>query len=260
MTRRALREGCDLVVDVGGDGTISEVVNGFFENNIAVNPRAQLGFVCSGTAQDVARNLGLPPSLKDQILLLSRPGSTLIDVGKVTYRDNSGNTQQRYFINDCQAGIAAKVAERVTPSMKRMGGFLAFGLVSTATAATYRGRMMDIRIDKGPQHKARCLGVVAMNGRFAGGGMDFAPRSNAEDGLLDILVIKDRPVLTRLLNFPRIYSGRHINLDWIAYQQGKRIELQSIEEVGLEADGEVLGSLPCVIEVLHRSINVKSSH
>lgn len=258
MTRSALRNGSDLVVAVGGDGTVSEVVNGFFENGKKVSPRAELGFICSGTGKDIVRNLLLPAAVNEQIAVLSGPKHTLIDMGRATFRDSSGNPAVRYFINDCQAGIAATVARRVTPSLKKLGGFLAFGLMSTVTAATYRAPEMEISVDGKRVFEGRCLGLVVMNGRFAGGGMDFAPHSDIRDGLLDVLVIHDKPVASRLLHFPKIYTGKHIELDWMTYLKGKHVTARSAQRVGVEADGEVLGSLPCEIEIIPRAVAVKS--
>ena len=258
MTAKALAEGSNLIVAVGGDGTMNEVINGFFAG---ANPRGQksrLGVLGIGTAGDVSRNLNLPASLRDQVSILAGKHSRAIDLGKVTFGSGAGKPVVRYFLNECQPGIAAAVVRRVTPGLKRLGGFLAFGLMSTYTAMTYRARRMVVRVDRQKPVEGRMLGVVVANGRYAGGGMDFAPASRIDDGSLDIIVIWDQHVPSRLFNFPKIYSGGHVDLPWVTVLKGKSVRVESAERVALEADGELLGFLPCDVRVVPSALRVCS--
>ncbi len=259
ITREAIRKGVDLVVAVGGDGTMNEVINGFFSKGRPIRKSARLGLLCSGTAEDVVRNLGLAKSLEEQIDATAGKRSRTIDLGKVTYRSKEGEKRERFYINDCNPGIAAKVVQRVTPAMKRLGGFLAFGIASTYTALTYRGHSMTVVLDGKKTVSGRFLGVAVANGRYAGGGMDFAPDSRVDDGLLDIVIIRDQAVPARLINFPKIYSGKHINLPWVTYLQARHIRLESSHRVAIEADGEWLGYLPCEISVMPKALRICSS-
>jgi YegS/Rv2252/BmrU family lipid kinase len=258
-TRSAIQEGVELVIAIGGDGTIQEVVNGFFANGTTINPSCQLGIVCSGTAEDVAKSFALPELLIDQIEGVCGTDARAIDVGKVTYRDPSGQELERFFINECQQGIAAVVVQRVQKQRKRLGGFLGFGLAAVQTVATYREQRMTVTIDEREPVTDLFLGVVAANGGFAGGGMNFAPRARVDDGLLDVVMIHKQRIPARLVNFPKIYTGKHINLSWVSYVQGRRISVTSEEKVPVEADGELLGSVPCRIEVLPGALQLRSS-
>ena len=256
ITREAIRKGVDLVVAVGGDGTMNEVINGFFAKGKLVRKSARLGLLCSGTAEDVVRNLDLPKSLKEQVDATAGKRSRSIDLGNVTFMSKEGERKERFFINDCNPGIAARVVQRVTPGLKRLGGFLAFGIASTYTALTYRGHTMTIVLDGKKTVSGRFLGVAVANGRYAGGGMDFAPNSRIDDGLLDVVIIRDQSVPARLFNFPKIYSGKHINLPWITYLQARHIRIESTQRVALEADGEWLGYLPCEVSIMPKALNI----
>ncbi len=258
LTRQALSGGATLVVVVGGDGTCNEVLNGFFENRKPVHMAARLGFITGGTGEDVARNLGLPAGLKAQISRLHE-GRRMVDVGLVRYRAVDGTTRERLFLNDCQPGIAGRVVQRVTPTLKRLGGFLAYGIASTITALTYKGHHLTITCDRDEPVEGQFLGVVAANGRFAGGGMDFAPRSRMDDGEFDVILIRDLSKINRLLNLPTIYSGSHINSPWVISKKAQMIRVSSDVPVALEADGEFLGYLPCEIEILPRILPIASS-
>lgn len=258
LTRRALSAGASLVVVVGGDGTCNEVLNGFFERRKPVRSSARLGFVTGGTGEDVARNLGLPAGLKAQLRRLHQ-GRRMVDVGLVRYTGIDGTTRERLFLNDCQPGIAGRVVQRVTPALKKLGGFLAYGVASTLTALTYRGHFLTVTCDRDEPVEGQFLGVAAANGRFAGGGMDFAPHSRMDDGKLDVIMIRDQSRMSRLLNFPKIYSGSHVNLPWVISKQARNIRISSDVPVALEADGELLGYLPCEIEILPRILPIASS-
>lgn len=258
LTRRALSAGASLVVVVGGDGTCNEVLNGFFERRKPVRSSARLGFVTGGTGDDVARNLGLPAGLKAQLRRLHQ-GRRMVDVGLVRYTGIDGTTRERLFLNDCQPGIAGRVVQRVTPALKKLGGFLAYGVASTLTALTYRGHFLTVTCDRDEPVEGQFLGVAAANGRFAGGGMDFAPHSRMDDGKLDVIMIRDQSRMSRLLNFPKIYSGSHVNLPWVISKQARKIRISSDVPVALEADGELLGYLPCEIEILPRILPIASS-
>ena len=257
-TRSAIERGAELVIVVGGDGTVHEVVNGFIAHGALINPSCQLGIVGSGTAQDVLRSFNLPRHTDEQIEVACGDGKRVVDLGRVTVADPSGNVHEHFFLNECQQGIAAVVVQRFQAHHKWLGGFLGFGLTAVATAARHREQVMSIEIDGKHVATDSFLGVVVSNGGYAGGGMNFAPRAEVDDGLLDVVLIHKQNIPSRLINFPRIYFGSHINLSWISYFRGRHVSVISDEKVPVEADGEFLGHLPCIIDVMPHSLQLKS--
>lgn len=257
-TRSAIENGAELVLVVGGDGTVHEVVNGFARDGKLINPACRLGIIGSGTAQDVIRSFKLPTRIEDQIETACGDRDRLVDVGRVSYVSPDGRPGEQLFLNECQQGIAAVVVQRFQAHHKWMGGFLGFGLTTVTTAARYREQAITVVIDDKPPVTDFFLGVVVSNGGFAGGGMNFAPKAVVDDGLLDIILIHKQNVPSRLFNFPKIYGGKHINLSWISCFQGRNIRISSAEQVPVEADGEFLGYLPCTINLLSRSLRLKS--
>jgi diacylglycerol kinase family enzyme len=181
-----------------------------------------------------------------------------VDIGRVAYSTDGGVAARQLFLNECQQGISAVVVQRFQAHHKWMGGFLGFGLTAVAVAARHREQVIALEIDGKHVLTDQLLGVVVANGGFAGGGMHFAPHSRVDDGLFDIILIHKQSVYSRLFNFPKIYSGGHINLSWISSFQGRTVRLTSEEKVPMEADGEYLGHLPCSIEVLHRALRLKA--
>jgi diacylglycerol kinase (ATP) len=257
-TRAAIMNGAELIVVIGGDGTIHEAVNGFVAGGTLINPTCQLGIVSSGTAQDSARGFGLHRSTALQIEAVCGPGKRLVDLGRATFVDNLGKNNEQFFLNECSQGIPAVVVQRFQAHHKWMGGFLGFGITAVATAARHREQFMTIEVDGKLVASDLLLGVVVANGAFAGGGMHFAPKSKVDDGLFDVVLIHKQSIPSRLINFPRIYVGTHVNLSWISYFQGRSVRVSSNEHVPVEADGEFLGHVPCTIDVLPLALQLKS--
>jgi YegS/Rv2252/BmrU family lipid kinase len=256
--RTAIQDGADLVIAVGGDGTVHEVVNGFTDHGKLINPGCSLGIVGSGTAQDAVRSFGLPRTTREQIEVACSGGIRNVDLGKVTAVNPAGFEQEHIFLNECQQGIAAVVVQRFQARHKWLGGFLGFGLTAVSTAATHREQVMTVEIDGKHAATDALLGVVVSNGGYAGGGMNFAPDARVSDGLFDVILIHKQSIPSRLINFPRIYFGTHINLSWVSHFRGQRIRISSVEKVPVESDGEFLGFLPCSIEILPQALRLKS--
>lgn len=256
-TRNAIMQGAGLIVVVGGDGTVHEVVNGFAASGKLMNTSCQLGIVGSGTAQDAIRSFNLPGDSDEQIDIACGEGFKAVDIGKAVVVDSQGAQRDHFFLNECQQGMAAVVVQRFQAHHKWLGGFLGFGLTAVTTAARHREQVMTVEIDGKHAVTGSMLDVVVANGRYAGGGMNFAPRAEVDDGLLDVVVIHKQRIPSRLVNFPKIYFGSHVNLSWVSYFQGRNISITSSENVPVESDGEFLGHTPCKIEILPRSLRLK---
>jgi diacylglycerol kinase (ATP) len=258
LTRLAIKQGAELVIAVGGDGTVHEVVNGFAEQGALLNTSCQLGIIGSGTAQDVIRNFGLPSHMDAQISVVCGDTSRAVDIGKVEVADPQGTVREHFFLNECQQGIAAVVVQRFQSHHKWLGGFLGFGLTAVTSIAHHREQVITVEIDGKTVVSEPLLDVVVANGGYAGGGMNFAPGAVVDDGLFDVILIHKQSIPSRLVKFPRIYFGTHINLSWVSHFRGKNVSVSSAERVPVESDGEFLGYLPCHIEMLPQSLLLKS--
>ena len=256
--REAVRRGTDLLIAVGGDGTIQDVVNGLFACREPLNPRFELGFISAGTGRGLAQSLGWPLGLEDQCAAIGRGIVRRIDIGRTVFADVDGRTVERYFVNECQAGIGGEVVKRVQTGHKKFGGLLAFGLATLGTALRYPNRTITYAVDDGPAVTGPFVGIVAANGNVMAGGMKLAPRAQVGDGRLDILLMHGQTTSERLRNFPKIYSGRHLASPKFGYLNGRSLTLASDEDVPFEADGELFGRLPCRIEVLPGALKLRT--
>lgn len=256
FARQAIHKGAELIIVAGGDGTIQETVNGIFANNQATEASCYLGIINTGTSNGLAQGLGLPRSLDQQLDLIQKRKTVEIDIGKVVFSLKDGSKEERLFVNECQISIGGAVVEGVQMQHKKLGGFLGFGIVALRELFRYKNRMTSITVDDEPVIERSSLGIVAGNGPFCGGGMKLAADADFSDGLLDVLVIHELPVLKRLLAFPKIYQGKHLQLDCCSYLRGKRISITSPFKLPVAADGEMLGVTPVEIEILPARLRV----
>lgn len=263
LTRAALRDGADLVIALGGDGTLNEVVNGFFEcdatgNWRAVRPEAAFGLLPAGTGGDFPRTLGTPRVLADAAHGLARARRRRIDAGRLDYLDGDGRPATRHFINITSFGIGGLVDRYVNQSSKSLGGRASFFLASTRASLGYRNARVRLSLDDGPAEEHVVYNVAVANGRYFGGGMHIAPDAALDDGLFDVVTIGDVGMGTMLWHAAKIYRGTHVTLPFVTVERARRVRAESVggEEVLLDMDGEQPGRLPATFEILPGAIQV----
>ena len=258
ITRKAISDGASMIVAVGGDGTINEVVNGFFVEGNSLNPFCELGIINCGTGGGYARTLNNPKSIEQQFELLFQPASTELDLGQITYQDYSGTTVSRLFVNECQVGIGSDVASRVGKKSKIFGGKIAFGVAATALAILMKPLKLEIGFDDESIQEFSLIGLVVGNGTECAGGMRLTPDAKLNDGFFDVLSIHEMTVVQRLFNLSKVYSGKHILSPHFTIRRCKKLMIRSSINISLEADGEMLGNSPFDIEIIPAAIRVKT--
>lgn len=232
LAKAGVAKGFQVLVAVGGDGTINEVIRGIIE--AGNSHQVKLGVIAAGTGNDLIRTLGIPADVKKAVQVLKNAREEKIDLGKI-----NGD----YFINTVGIGFDGAVAYEINTNVKWLKGTLAYLYGVLKTLIKYRSPKMLIKIDE-QIYEGRYFLVAIANGKYYGGGMMIAPDANVTDGLLDIVVIKDLPKLEVLKVFPKIFSGKHIQHSKAEVYRGKKIYLESSERVLIQADGELKGILP----------------
>jgi diacylglycerol kinase (ATP) len=253
---QAVRAGYRLVIGVGGDGTLNEIVNGLFIDGPPDPTRVSLGIISSGTGCDLIKSLGIPNGLAGLDAALG-DDSLLMDIGQVTFCAPDGETRRRYFLNEADLGIGVDVVGRVNRSSKRFGGFLSF-LVSAATSIiTSRPYEVRFRLDDGPEESIRTDLFYVANGRFSAGGMMFAPLASLDDGLFDIVTVQPVSRLQLLFEIlPKVYGGKHLSHPKVIFHRARRVQVTSPNWLGLEMDGELPGEAPIEVQMLPRALRI----
>ncbi len=258
IARDTIKAGSELIIGVGGDGTMNEIANGFFEDRKIINPATTLGVVPAGTGCDLTKSLNIPSGLKDALKVITQAPSSLIDVGKVTFKDHAGEDSERFFLNVADFGVGGEVVKRVNQRrMERKASSYVRCLVSAMVH--YKSRRIKIRVDGRELPEGEYLVGAVANGRIFGKGMKVAPGAKLDDGFFDLVLVKGMRFLEFCRHGWKIFLGMHLSHPKISLIRGRRIEALTLEEgdVLLELDGEQLGHLPATFEILPRRFSIK---
>lgn len=252
VVRHSVKNGVELIIAVGGDGTIQSVVNGFFENDSLINKNCSLGIVSSGTGQGLSQSLSIPTQIISQLDLINQNKTKLLDLGRIQFNND---TKPRYFINELQIGIGGTVVKNISAKFKKYWGKFSFGLGTLSTIFSHKPETMNLVIDDTRIIKS-LIGIVVSNGKYTGGGMQLTPNASPEDGLFDILFIPAMSHLKRLREFPKIYTAKHIASDGFEYFRAKKIKLINMNGSFIEADGELIDEKISSIEIVPESLRI----
>jgi YegS/Rv2252/BmrU family lipid kinase len=257
IARELVDEGYDLIVAVGGDGTISEVANGFLQDDQPVRREAQLGILPVGTGADFQRTLGIPSDIDQAIEILAAGKSLAIDVGKIGFVARDGSRQQRYFVNLTSFGMGGTVAASARNLLTALGGKMGFLWATFKTVATYRGRHVSLELDGNGQPLSFFITNVAVgNGRFHGGGMRPCPTAAVNDGVLEVTVIDYLKPWELVRDIYVLYSEDVYRHPKAHHLRARRLVARAEEPTWIEVDGEPVGRLPIEIAVLPQRLNV----
>ena len=244
-----MRQSRPLVVAVGGDGTLNEVVNGFFRNGAPIPTTTKLAMVPLGTGGDFRRTLRIPLDPRAAVRVITGGLVRRLDAGCVTYQDDNGATAVRHFINIADAGIGGEVSHGVNNGPKFLGA-ATFWLTSFTTLLTYKNKPMTVNVDGG-SHDIVAQQVVVANCQYFGGGMRMAPAASPTDGVFDVILVGDAGKLESIRGLGAIREGKHLDQHnpKIQLMYGKRISITSTEKVRIDLDGETPGYLPALFEI-----------
>jgi diacylglycerol kinase (ATP) len=258
ITRQVIKEGTELVIGVGGDGTMNEIANGFFESRVIINPEATLGIVPSGTGCDLTKSLNIPAGLTNALKVITEAPSVLMDVGKVAFKNHEGKDEERFFLNVADFGLGGDVVRKVNQRrLERKASSYVRCLISTM--AHYKSKKVGIRVDGESLAEGEYLIGAIANGKIFGKGMKVAPGAHLDDGLFDSVLVRSMGFLEFCLNGWKLIGGSHLSHPKVSLVRGRKVEAvpEGDEEVLLELDGEQLGRLPATFEILPRNLAIK---
>jgi YegS/Rv2252/BmrU family lipid kinase len=253
LAREALRAGAERVIAVGGDGTINEVVNGFFDDDgVPISPRAAFGLVPYGTGGDFRRTMDIPIAIASAAAVIAADHRVRIDVGKLDYTTTAGGRARRMFANIASFGVSGVVDRLVNESGKKLGR-LSFAVATARATWAYKNQRVQLRFDDGERVELTINTVAVANGRYFGGAMMVAPNAEVDDGVFDVVALGDFHFGDLLKSGRRIYRGSHLTMDKVTSRRARTVDAEPIEPgaiVELDVDGECLGKLPARFELV----------
>lgn len=262
LAKRYALDGHRFIIACGGDGTINEVANGI----LASETDCELGIFPSGTGGDLRRTLGLPTAPRDIAKALRTGETRKIDVGRVKFAGHDGEPQTRYFLNVTSFGLAAAIIERVKGNsslewlpLDTLRGRASFALSTLQEVFGIEPVTVKIKIDDADESPLQTVNFCIANARYFGGGMLIAPDAKLADGFLDVVNIGDITTARVILNAYTLYMGTHLDLPEVKSKPAKRVEATPIDEreIHIELDGELVGKLPAVYEVIPSALKIR---
>jgi diacylglycerol kinase (ATP) len=225
---------------MGGDGTISEVINGLSGSNV------ELAIIPIGTGNDVARSLGLPIDNPSVLLEIALEGvSKEVDVAEAGGRS---------FISVLGAGFPVEVAAEAN-RIKRLRGSPVFLLAMCKALTKMRVQKARLELDDRIL-ELEFTSLLVQNTPSTGGGLLVAPNAALDDGLLDIVVVDTISKAKLMLNLPRLYQGTHLDHPNFTLYRSKAVKIYSSNSVSLMVDGDPCGRLPVCIKTRHKALKV----
>lgn len=253
LAREALRAGAERIVAIGGDGTVNEVVNGFFDDaGQPIAPEASFALLPFGTGGDFRKTFHLPKDIADAAAVIAANRRRKIDIGKLTFTRSDGQTALRMFANIASFGVSGVVDRLVNEGGKRLGR-VSFMLATAKATWSYRNQRVQLVFDGKDRVEATINTVAVANGRYFGGGMMVAPHAEPDDGLFDVVSLGDLGFGDLLTSGRRIYKGTHLSMDKVSARRAKVVEAEPIDPGGiveLDVDGESPGRLPAKFEIV----------
>jgi YegS/Rv2252/BmrU family lipid kinase len=258
LTREALRGGAERVVALGGDGTINEVMNGFFEDGKPVAPEAALALLPYGTGGDFRKTVRVSKDFDEAVATLAADRRRRIDVGRIDLTTAGDGRAVRMFINIASFGMSGVVDRLVNQSKKRFGK-LSFLIASTRGMLAYDNRRVRLTFDGAAADALETtINTVAVaNGQYFGGGMHVAPDAQVDDGLFDVVAIGDVGVAELVLHSRRLYQGTHLSLDTCSHRHARVVLAEPVvpgDVVELDVDGETPGRLPATFTIVPQAL------
>lgn len=258
LTRESIVAGYQCVIAVGGDGTINEVLNGFFENNQLLSEDVAFGVLEMGTGADFIRSLDMPARWEDAIPYLKQASPKKVDVGKAIFQSMDSKMVTRYFINICDFGIGGAVVERVNRTTKRFGGKASFLWSILITLLQYKNLEIRYKLDDSDWQNGKFNNFIIANGRYFGGGLNPAPDALLDDGVFDVVFFGDIGRIDATMNLSNLRKGTHLNHLKLSLTHAKTIEAKSENPVYIDMDGEFVGMLPVRVEILPQVLPILS--
>jgi diacylglycerol kinase (ATP) len=250
LAREAADEGAWLLVVVGGDGTVHEVVNG-----IAQREGVELAVVPRGTGWDFARTHGIPKRLAKALRIAVEGTARPFDLGRAVYTAD-GNETSAWFANMASVGMSGAVARKANATTKALGAKTSYLLALGVVFARWKNVHLRVRVDE-EERDALMEDTIVAVGRYLAGGMMITPDAEPDDGLFDVLLIGDVTKTELVRVMPKIYRGTHLPHPKGEVLRGRTVSIEADHPLPIQLDGEQPGTTPVQFEIVPKAIRLR---
>lgn len=241
-TIRQYRHQVDRVIVAGGDGTLNWAIEGLLDTQLP------LGVLPLGTANDLARTLGIPLTLPEACQVIVQGKQARIDLGWVN---------DRYFFNTGSLGLTVQISRQLTREVKHRWGVLAYGTTALQILQTSQPFWAELRVDGGEVRRVRSVLIVVANGRYWGGRLTIAPNASVTDQKLHVCSLNIEHWWQIIPLLPSLRAGDYTNhAEWIAGFECQEVEIRTLSSLDINTDGESTASTPAYFRVVPHALSV----
>lgn len=257
LAQEGIENGYRKLVAVGGDGTISEVINGIMRQEFVPSVEVEFAAIPIGTGNDWVKTHKIPKDYAKNVLVLKEGKNIWQDIGKLTFHTHAGDV--RYFNNVVGLAFDGFVAD-LTIGMNKSGFLGQFAYLGMIIKSLWKYKSTTLRIESEEfsyTGKVFCLNIGICS--YSAGGMQTVPKAIFDDGLFDITVIEEMPRLRILWELRRLYLASIYGAKKVKFARTKKLSIYGVgnENSSIEADGEPLGEVPVTIEIIDKALKVR---
>jgi diacylglycerol kinase (ATP) len=254
LAHEAVTQGAQTIIVIGGDGTMNEIVNGILRDP---HHMPDIALIPLGTGADLAKTLGIPDDWREAIKILKQGRTQSIDVGEITFT-TAAKKWKRYFANVFDAGLGGNVDRIANTLPKGIGGLLTFLFSSLLALITFRPMRLQVWIDKKFFDHALIPIVGVANGQFFGGDMHIAPMAKTDDGLFEILYVKNTNIFKFLIHvLGKVYQAGHLKYKNVYHYQGRELRIRGDRLFLTDVDGEVEKAQEVTVSLIPQAIKIR---
>ena len=245
--------GYDLIVGIGGDGTIHELINSMM--SLDTDNLPHISVIPAGTANDFSKTLSFPASVAELEEAINKNLIKSTDIGELYFTNIKGNSQKKYFVNIADCGIGAAVVEEVNQNPSKWGGANITFFKAIINALRKYKNIEVVCETPDWRWKGFMKMFVIANGKTFGSGLMIAPHAKVNDGILAITIGGDISTYDYIKYLPQLKRGQKIVHPQLFYKEASFLKITSFERCPVEADGELIGFTPIEVKVIPGKIN-----
>lgn len=250
IAREAVLAGRRRLIVAGGDGSVNDVVNGVMNAGLADSCEVTLAVAPTGTGNDWARSLGIGRRPTDVSAAVVAGRTMLHDIGMADYPGSA--ERRRWFINVAGAGYDADMTARVP---RPVPSALTYLRVAISGLLSYRAPRFQVDAD-GTIFEGRMLLVFAANAQYCGNRMHVAPVARMDDGLLDVVMVRELGLLAVLPKLVKLYRGTILGDPAVRHVRAGRVRVDAEPPALIQTDGQMAGRTPVEFSVLRQAVSV----
>lgn len=241
-TIRQYRDRVDRVIVAGGDGTLNWAIEGLLDVQLP------LGILPLGTANDLARTLGIPLTLPAACQVIVQGKEARIDLGWVN---------DRYFFNTGSMGLTVQISRQLSREVKHRWGVLAYGAAGLQVLRTSQPFWAELRVDGSPARRIRSVLIVVANGRYWGGQLTIAQNASITDQKLHVCSLNIEHWWQIVPVLPTLWSGNYSGeVEWVEGFECQEVEIRTLSSLDINTDGESTTSTPAHFRVVPNALSV----